>query len=121
MGTKRVAKGKRKIPVSVALAPDLVKRIDRMATALGKSRSELVMDLIAEGIDESELSAQAMTNPVIVQALMGAFGRPEVLRQMASTMKQDLTEDQLQLFQNAMAGMTAVVSANQSARKEKKQ
>jgi predicted transcriptional regulator len=121
MGIKRVAKSKRKIPVSVALAPDLVRRIDRMATATGKSRSELVMNLIEEGIDDSELSAQAMTNPVIVQALMGAFGRPEVIRQMASTMKQELSEDQLKLFGQAMAGMTAVVSSQQPARKEKKQ
>jgi hypothetical protein len=117
---KKLPKGKKKIPVSLALDPGLVKRIDRMATALGESRSELVMRLIKDGIDESELSAQVMTNPVIVQALMGAFGRPDVIRQMASSMKQDLSEDQLHLFQNAMAGMTAAVTAQQQPKRIEK-
>jgi hypothetical protein len=119
---KKLPASKRKVKVSVALSPELIKRVDRMAKALGQSRSQVIEDLIDAGIQDSEITAAAMTNPVIVQALMGAFGRPDVIRQMASSMKQDLTEDQLHLFQNAMVGMTAAVTAQQQPKRiEKKQ
>jgi predicted transcriptional regulator len=118
---KKLPVSKRKIKVSVALTPTVAKRIDQMAQALGKSRSALVQAFIEDGLTDNEITAAAMSNPAITQALLGAFGKPEVLRSMAEVMKKDLTEDQLHLFGQAMAGMTAVVSVNQPVRKEKKQ
>jgi predicted transcriptional regulator len=107
---KKIAASKRKVKVSVALTPVLAKRIDRMAKVMSKSRSQMVQELIEGGMDDSEISAAAMTNPAISQALLTALGKPEVIRAMLQVMRQDLSEDQLDLFGQAMAGMREFVS-----------
>lgn len=121
MPQKKLPDSKRKIPITCTLSPRLVRRIDRIAKPLGKSRSELVQQFIEDGLQETETTAAALTNPVIAQALLSSFGRPEVLRAMTSVMRDELSDDQLKLFGDAMTGMTAVVSAGAAGQKQQQQ
>jgi predicted transcriptional regulator len=106
---KKLPKGRKKISVTVALDPRLVKRIDRIAGVKNVSRSELVTSLIQEGIDDEETTAAALSNPTILNALVGAFGQPEVMRAMMNQMRQDVTDEQLGLFSKAMEVARVVV------------
>jgi metal-responsive CopG/Arc/MetJ family transcriptional regulator len=99
---KKIPASKRKVKVSVAMSPDLAKRIDRMAKMTGKNRSETVQGLIEDAIDHQETTAAALSNPTIVSALMGAFAKPEVMRAMVNQMRQEVTDEQLGLFAKAM-------------------
>ena len=61
----------RKDKTSISLPEALIKRLDRLAKAAGSSRSELIRELIEDGLDQQETMIRATSDPV----LMGAFGR----------------------------------------------
>ena len=121
MHGKKLPAHRRRVAISVTIAPKIARRIDRLAKSMGKTRSELVEQLIEDGLHETELTAKAITNPVIAQALLSSFGRADVLRAMTQAMRDELSDDQLKLFGDAMAGMTAVVSAGSVGQKHRQQ
>ncbi len=112
---KKIAASKRKVKVSVAMSGDLAKRIDRMAKVTGKNRSQTVQGLIEAAINDQETTASALSNPIIVNALVGAFGKPEVMREVMRQMREEVSEEQLELFVKAME--VGVVVAQQPEKK----
>lgn len=88
----------RKVILSVAVDPELVQRLNRVAKAMKMSRSRAVQELLERGIDDTELVAAATTNPLLMGAFARAMNEPGVLRSLVGSMKQDLTDDQLGLF-----------------------
>ena len=98
--------GSEKGYLSVYIDADLLRRLDRLAAARDVSRSKLVEEMLLDQLGNSELHVAAMTNPTIVNALMGAMARPEVLRAMSSAMREDVDDEQLQLFQRAINAAT---------------
>ncbi len=100
--------------ISMRLPVELVKRIDRMAKLRDVARSVVVQEFISEAIDQQELTVKAMTDPLVSQALMQAFARPEVLRALGSVMREDLTDDQLSLFAAVTTGAAAAAQAADS-------
>ena len=80
----------------------VVERLDAVAAAQDLSRSKLIERLVIDGLQDMELEVRALTDPVVGPAIINAFARPEVLRAMANVLRQDLSDDQLQLFQQAM-------------------
>lgn len=118
MATSRVGPGK--MVVTLYLTIDLVKRIDRIASARDLSRSKYIEQALESSITDDEVTVQALTDPVIGPAFMSAFAKPEVLRAMSATLKQDLNDEQLSLFQRAMAGMQHQVQPKKSAKKKGK-
>jgi predicted transcriptional regulator len=101
------------------LPVELVKRIDRMAKLRDVARSVVVQEFISEAIDQQELTVKAMTDPLVSQALMQAFARPEVLRALGSVMREDLTDDQLSLFAAVTTGAAAAARSVDASRKTK--
>jgi metal-responsive CopG/Arc/MetJ family transcriptional regulator len=99
---KKILASKRKVKVSVVISPDLAKRVDRMAKATGKNRSETVQGLIEDAIDDQETTASAVSNPTIMNAIVAAFAKPEVMRALMNQMRQEVTDEQLGLFAKAM-------------------
>jgi metal-responsive CopG/Arc/MetJ family transcriptional regulator len=99
---RKIPASKRKVKVSVAMSGDLAKRIDRMAKATGKNRSQTVQGLIEDAIDQQEISASVVSNPTIMTALVAALAKPDVTRAMMNQIRQEVTEDQLGLFAKAV-------------------
>ncbi len=95
--------------ISITIEPELLKRLDDLADAQGVARSQLIEKLISEGIEGEEMAVRALTNPVVMQAMVGAFRDPTVLRAMAVAVGQELSTEQLQLFQRAMGAVSEVV------------
>lgn len=96
-----------KIKVSIAMSPGLVKQLDRLAKVGGQSRSELIERLVLEGIEQEETFIKATQQPALMQALARAFSQPGVLKQMAATMNEEMSDEQLNLFQQAMGQLEA--------------
>ena len=101
-----MATSERKQAVTIAVRPSILKRLDAIAKAKGESRSEAVERFLVDALDDEELTVRAMTNPVIAQAILGAMAQPNVMRAMMHAMREDLDDDQLELFSQAMTAAT---------------
>jgi hypothetical protein len=102
--------------VSISIGPELLQRVDDLADAQGVPRSQLIVKLISEGIEDDEMAVRALMNPVVMQAMTTAFRDPMVLRGMAAAVGQELSSEQLQLFHQAMsAASDAVIPAATAA------
>lgn len=95
-----------KTPVSFSMSPSLVKRLDRLAKAMGKSRSAYLEGLVRDCIEEEESGVKMLTDPVMGPALLKAFGNRDVLRGLVRALGEDLTDSQLDLFASQMERMT---------------
>jgi hypothetical protein len=87
-----------KVPITFAMSPDLLVRIDKLAKATGQSRSAWLEARIRDGLEQEEVGVQALTDPVVGPALLGIFRDGEVLRSMAKMFRDELSDSQLQLF-----------------------
>ena len=92
----------KRIVVSVSIDADLAKRIDDHAAALNQTRSAFCERLLADGLADEADAVRALQNPVIAQALMSAFGDRRVLKEIASVIGDELSDQQLTLFQRGM-------------------
>jgi hypothetical protein len=109
-----------KIKVSVALRPSLVNRLDRVAVVRGLSRSQLITDMIEAGLDDEELVAKTVSDPVVFPAMVQAFAQPGVMRALLDAMKADVTQEQLNLFQQAVATIEKKSPRNKVQIKERR-
>ena len=93
-------KGTKQI-VSLSLNSELMKRVENLADSKGMSRSALIEDLIENGIDQEEIAVAAFTNPVVRDALMKSFARPEVIKALIKGIG-DEDPKQLELFNQGL-------------------
>lgn len=87
-----------KQPVTIGLDGSLVKRIDRLAKAVGQSRSAWIEGQIRDAIDNEELGIQVLTDPVTSTVFASLFKDRDTLRGFARLLGEQLTDDQLRLF-----------------------
>jgi len=87
-----------KEPITLTLSPSLVRKIDRLAKALGQSRSKFCEDLLREGIEDASLGVEALTNPEVQKAFVGLLKNRDVLRSLAKAFGSELSDSQLELF-----------------------
>ena len=97
---------KKKQRVTLTLDAAVVKRVDRVARSTKQSRSAVVEGLLRDGVDDQELFVKAMTDPTLRATFGQIFGSRDFLRQMVNVMGQDVSEDQLKLFGEAMGKLT---------------
>jgi len=88
---------------SITVDPRVMRRVDRLAKAMNRSRSATIEKLLNDGVEDTEMFVKAMTNPVLVEAFGKAFASRDVMRTMAATIGQELSDDQMQLFTKAMS------------------
>jgi len=103
----------RRAIITVTIEPELLKRVDDLADVQGLPRSQLIEHLITQGINDEEIGVKAMTNPVVVNALMKSFRDPTVLRALANAVGEELSPDQLNLFRQAMSAVDESLSPQQ--------
>jgi hypothetical protein len=95
----------RKQVLSIAIDPVLVARIDELADALNQSRSGFIERLLREAVEAEGDAIRAFQHPVLGPALLQALSSRDVLKSMAEVIGGDLTDAQLLLFREAMAGL----------------
>jgi hypothetical protein len=113
--------GKGRSYVSLYLPTDLHKRLGRVAKAKDVSVNKLCYQLLADGLEHEEMMVTAMTDPVVMPAIMKALSEPSVLASMLRAMKHEVSADQLELFEQQIVAATAVTPALQAKRKARKQ
>ena len=116
--TKKPVRKPRRV-VSITIDPDVLERVDRLAAARVLARGRLIEEFIADGIEEEELFVKVSSQPVLMQALMRAFAQPGVVKELSAVMGQDLSEQQLNLFHQAVGQLSAVQEFGESKRKKK--
>ena len=106
---------RRKNKTSIALPPALVRRLDRLARAAESSRTQLIREMIEAGLEQTELMVKASSDPVMMRAIGKVMAEPGFFRQMASSLKTELSDDQLELFRGRLEHMgEAVEGANRA-------
>jgi predicted transcriptional regulator len=78
-------------------------QVDSLADAQRLSRSQLLENWIREQIEQQTLNVQMMANPVVMQAMMAAFAKPEVFKAMVSAVGDELSAPQLELFHRGLS------------------
>jgi predicted transcriptional regulator len=81
----------------------LIRRLDRLARARKVNRSRIVEQLLNDGVERDELMVKMTTDPVLSRAMMQAVSRSEVMTQLLRSMREEMTDDQLQLFEDRLA------------------
>jgi predicted transcriptional regulator len=111
MAAKQGKKKRRRVMMSATVDPDLLIRLEAVADALSLNRSQMLEQLVRDGIEEQETYARALSNPLIARALGLAIGQPGVLKAMAAAMGEELQPEQLDLFKRAIEQAVAVGSS----------
>lgn len=99
--------------ISFRMLDEVVLRLDAVAAARNVTRSKLMEELLIGALDDEERTIGMMTNPVISQAILGAIAQPEVLRAMSESMRHQLSDEQLELFQKSMHGLEQQIAKHQ--------
>jgi hypothetical protein len=74
-GTKQI--------VTLSLDAELMDRVTKLADAKNRSRSALIEELIASGIEQEEVTTAIFTNPVLRQGVIGSIMQPGMLKELA--------------------------------------
>lgn len=107
----------RKQVLSIAMDPELVKRVDELADAVNQSRSAFIERCVRDAVEQEGDAIKAFQHPVLGPALIQAFSNREVLKGMAEVMGQDLTDQQLLLFRQMVSGLTPPEVPSRPARR----
>lgn len=105
-GARIMAKGRprkgigavRKGRISIAISPELLRSIDRLARVEGRSRSDVMERLLRGVVMQEEVAVKAMSDPHVGRALIRTFSDPEVMQALAKAVSADLDDKQLRLF-----------------------
>lgn len=92
----------RKVKISVSVDENVLRRIDRVAKHKGTTRSAEISAACRDYVEDTEMMVKAFANTELREAFIRAFSAPEVVRQFASVMQEDLSDEQLRLFSDAM-------------------
>lgn len=91
-----------KTRVTVAISEDLLRDIDRLADAQGRSRSDYMERCIRDQVRNESVTLKLLQDPVVGPAMVGAFSDPAVLRAMTDRVGEKLSDDELTLFHQAL-------------------
>jgi len=92
-----------KLRVTVTVDIPLMARIDKLAAAVGQSRSAWIEARLRDAIEDEETSVKALTDPVVGPALLNMFKDRDVLRGLARVVQEELQPEQLRLFADRVA------------------
>lgn len=92
----------RRVRITITMLPDILHRVDRIAKAQGFSRSEYLERMTRDALARDEVTVKAMTNPTIMAAFARAIGQEQVLKSLAGVLGDELADDQLKLFTDAV-------------------
>ena len=109
MAAKKVRVSEKKVKVSIAISPEVLKRVDRLAKVAGSNRSKMLQELVEDSIEQQEHIIKAATDPVLMNAMAKLMVEPGMLRAMTSALREDLTSGQLDLFKQHMAAIESRV------------
>ena len=107
-----------RIQITISIPPSLVAGVDKLAAESGTSRSSVMTQAIREHLEGPGQFVAAMGNPTIRQAFAQAFGRPEVLKGLASAMAADAQPEQLRLFEDSIKAVMGAGSGQRTGARE---
>lgn len=92
-----------KTRLTICIDPPFAARLKRFARATRQSVSGCVEKLLRESLEESELAVSVLSDPVIGQHLLKAFGNVDFIKGMAQHLGEELTDEQLELFSKRLS------------------
>lgn len=95
----------KRVPMGLSLDGKLMARVDRLAKAMGLTRSRYVENLVRDAIEDAELGVRAFSDPAIMGPLCEMLSKREWVQSCAKAMGAELGEDQLKLFTEAMGNV----------------
>lgn len=95
-----------KTRISIAIDRTLLKRLDRVAKTMRRSRSLIIGEACGQYLDGSETFVKLMTDPVAGKAIAKALMSEGALQSIAKAIGDDMTADQLRLFERQLNQLT---------------
>lgn len=96
---------------SISMDPELVKSLSELAAVRRLSRSQLIEQICADFIAQEKMAVQVFGDPVVGAALQKAFMDPGVIGRLAAAMREGVSDEQMLLFEKAIAQSLAAVTA----------
>lgn len=110
----------RKVILSVAVDPELVKLLSELAESQNMSRSQLVQRVLQQAVEQERATVAILGHPVLGPMMTRLFGTPDFLKTLVEAMGQQLPAEQLPLFHKALQDATVQVPAAAALVKKKK-
>ncbi len=89
--------------VTITMEAAHLRRVDRLAKRLGLSRSGFLAEAIKSYLDEAEMQAKVMGDPIVLRAFSEAMTRPGVMSAIAEALGAQLTEKQTQTLMDFLS------------------
>jgi len=89
--------------VTITVDAAHLRRVDRLAKRLGLSRSGFLAEAIKSYLDEAEMQAKVMGDPIVLRAFSEAMTRPGVMSAIAEALGAQLTEKQTQTLMDFLS------------------
>lgn len=91
-----------KTKIAITIDTHVLRDVDKVAKAEGRTRSALIERCIRDSLGESLNLVKALTNPVLAEALGRAFGDPNVMREMFKVMGEKVSSNQIKTMNKAV-------------------
>ncbi len=85
--------------ITVTLDPDLVTRIDRLASLRDHSRSKLMELLLEIAVEEEEAAMKTLGSPVVGAVVQSIMDHPKILKTIAVMVGDRLTPEEVKKWQ----------------------
>lgn len=82
--------------VTLAMSGAVLRKLDRAAKALGRSRSALAEDLLSDALQQSDQLVSALSNDTVRRAFAKAMTTPGVAGAIAQSMGHELSDRERQ-------------------------
>jgi formylmethanofuran dehydrogenase subunit E-like metal-binding protein len=115
MGKITAGRGGGRRPKTYNLPKSLTDRVTVLAKAQGMSESLVAERLLLDSLGQEETNVKLMTDPVVMPAMVKAMSEPAVMRAILDAIRDDLGDDQLQLFGHAMNAVAGIAAGVQVA------
>lgn len=97
----------RKTKIAISIDPALLKDIDRIAKAEGRSRSYVIELAMRESVGLQLEVVKAMSNPVVSGAFVKALTDKGVMAEMLKAMGSKASTKEIQMMERGVEGLAA--------------
>lgn len=100
---------RKKTKIAIAIDPAVLRDLDRVVKAEGRSRSSWIERVIREALNQELELVKALSNPLVADAMAKAFGNEKVLKAMYLSMGEKASAADVKKVGKAIDGVVGAM------------
>ncbi len=107
--------------VTIRLGPEVIKRLDYIASEREETRSSVIERIVDNGIEDEESFLDQMTNPILRNLILGMAGSPKFMKIMGKVMREEFSDEDLASMGQRAPKLKAMGERRQREKNKSKQ